>query len=130
MERSDDALEICERALPLVRYSVKLHCKVLMRKAAAQKTSDVNSALSTIEEALRIEPGNRQAKALYNEIFLLKNEDIFREKKGACDSDLGERRIDSAVSGYRALLKEKLTRNAEMVAAVRANLCVCYLIKQ
>ena len=51
----------CETALPLVTYNKALWCKVLMRKAKALKTCDVTEAKKVVDEALRIEPGNKQA---------------------------------------------------------------------
>jgi tetratricopeptide (TPR) repeat protein len=130
MERFDEALECCDKALPLVRYSKRLTCKVLMRKANALKASDMEAAVSIVEEALRTEPGNRQAKQMSSDFFQLKNESVFADRKKQCDEELGNRMVDTAIASYKQLLKDKLTRSSEKKAAVRANLCICHLIKE
>ena len=72
-----------------------------MRKAKALKIDSLADAKKVIEDALRIEPSNKQALTLKKAIEADISQTVFKERKEACDAELREGKLDAAIASYR-----------------------------
>jgi dyslexia susceptibility 1 candidate gene 1 protein len=124
LNQRQNVIKYCEEGLERCLFNPSLKVKLLLRKA--QALDDPNLASKEVEQALSLEPNNKQAKSLFQILKQKTNQVQFQETKSQADLSLKEGKHEEALSLYKKCLK--LCTEDTQKSAIYANLSVCHLL--
>ena len=120
LDRSQESLAYCDKALELLTHNQGVKLKVLLRKAK------ITEDIKFIEEALMIDPGHTQAKQLLNDFKEKIHSEQFESIKKQADELLKSGKASEAQGIYRQLLSTcKVT---EVKISLLTNISACQLL--
>lgn len=124
INQRQNVIKYCEEGLERCLFNPSLKVKLLLRKA--QALDDPALAFKDVEQALALEPNNKQAKTLFHLLKQKTNLVQFHETKSQADSVMKEGKHQEALTLYKKCLK--LSHEDTQKAAIYANLSVCHLL--
>ena len=121
LDKSNECIDFCDKALQQITHNTKLKVKVLLRKAK------VTQNISLVDQALMLDSSNPQAKALHIQL----SEKNFAEKyeglKAEADDMLKTGKSDQALTIYKQLLGN--SKDNQQKISLLTNICACNLIE-
>lgn len=120
LDKPQECLEFCDKALQYITHNTKLKVKVLLRKAK------VTGKISFIEAALALDSLNPQAKALQAELQAKENMEKYEVLKEKADAMLKSGQSEESLQIYKQLLSTSKEKDQKI--SLLTNICVCYLM--